>query len=302
MFDTLIELLARQACVIIPRLGGFVVNDCVAKSENGQFFPPRKELVFNPKLIHNDGDLAQAMMRKRGCSFDEANRSIEQTVDAVWSSLKNDGIYVAPGFGLFTMKSGKVAFQQKDLKVEFHDTFGLDSFYFPTLDKKLLKKYAVASSSDANGSVKSFLVGAAAVLAFLLIGQPVKDSSRSDMASLAPMMVSQNSLAHELEVQKNELDQLKSELVSYRDAEVDYYLIAADFDNEEAANRYVERANDASLSLICIKQRYYVTIFSAKSKEEVSAFCDSLPAISEKAYMLSVSKFNEDLTNGKDIR
>lgn len=66
MFSTIVELLARQTCVIIPQLGGFVVNDCAAKVVDGKFFPPRKELVFNPKLIHNDGDLAHALMRRNG--------------------------------------------------------------------------------------------------------------------------------------------------------------------------------------------------------------------------------------------
>lgn len=294
MFNTIIDLLARQACVIIPGLGGFVVNDCAAKSENGKFFPPHKELVFNPKLTHNDGDLAHAVMKRDGVSFEEASRSIAQTVDAVLFSLKNDGIYVAPGFGLFTMKSNKIAFQQKDLKVEFDDTFGLDEFYFPQLDKKLLKKNGLVSESGS--SAKSFLIGAAAVLAFLMIGQPVKDSSRSNMASLAPMMVNQSSMARELEVQKSELHQLRSELTAYKDAEVDYYLITAEFDDEASANTFIQMSDKQSLSLLCIKQHYYVTAYSAKSKDEITAFCDSFPSLTgEKDYVLSVAKFNDDL-------
>ncbi len=294
MFNIIIELLANQTCVIIPRLGGFVVNDCAAKSEKGRFFPPRKELVFNPKLIHNDGDLAHAIMRRDGCSFEEANRTIDQTVDAVFFSLKNDGIYVAPGFGVFTLKSNKVAFQQKDLKVDFDDTFGLEEFYYPQLDKKLLKKNGLVPES--NSSTKNFLIGAAAVVAFLLIGQPVKDTSVSNMASMAPMMVSQSSLTHELETQKNELRQLRSELTAYKDADVDYYWITAEFDDEDAAYAFIQRSENRSLSLLRIKQRYYVTAYSAKTKEEVTAFCDSFPALTQaNGYVLSVSKFNEDL-------
>lgn len=294
MFEVIIELLTRQACVIIPGLGGFVVNDCVAKNLNGRFLPPSKELVFNAKLTHNDGDLAHAIMRKKGCGFDEANRFIEMEVASMWNALKNDGIYVAPHFGLFTMKSGKVAFQQKDLKVEFDDTFGLDEFYFPTLDKKLLKKSA--PQSEGAGSLKPALMGAAAMLAFWLVGQPVEDTSRSDMASLVPMMISQSSLAHELEVKKTELNQAQAELTAYKDAEVDYYLISADFEDESSALEYMRSANHNAMSLLCIKQHYYVTIFSAKNKEAMSAYSDSISLSGqESAYILSVAKFNEEV-------
>lgn len=293
MFNTIIELLARQACVIIPGLGGFVVNDCAARNVDGKFFPPRKELVFNPKLVHNDGDLAHALMKRDDLSFDEANSAINQTVLSVWSSLKNDGLYVVPGFGVFTMKSGKIAFQQKDLKVAFDDTFGLDEFYFPVLDKKLLKK---GDASSSNHSTKTFLMGAAAVLAFLLVGQPLKDSSRSDMASLAPMMVSQSSLAYEIEVQKSELNQLKSELTAYKEGEVDYYLIVAEFSDEASANDYIASNEGSSLSLLRIKQNFYVTAYSAKTKDEIASFCDSFPSVAtDQGYMLSVAKFNDDL-------
>lgn len=301
MFSTIVELLARQTCVIIPQLGGFVVNDCAAKVVDGKFFPPRKELVFNPKLIHNDGDLAHALMRRNGGSFDEVNRSIERTVESVWNSVKNDGIYVVPSFGVFTMKSGKISFQQKDLKVDFDDTFGLDEFYFPMLDKKILKREATAQGSSS--SVKNFMIGAAAVLAFLLVGQPVKDSSRPNMASLAPLMVDQSALSHELEVKKMELSQLKSELTSYKEADADFYMIVAEFDNEVDANDFVQSAPQANLSLLSLKDRYYATAFSAKSKDEVVTYYDSVASNTWKdAYMLSVSKFNDELKNDTDIR
>lgn len=298
MFDTIIDLLARQECVIVPGFGGFVVNDCVAKLDGGKFFPPRKELVFNARLVHNDGDLAHALMKSRSCSFDEANKFVSDEVASIWAALKNDGVYAVPNFGVFTMKSGKIAFLQKNLKVACGDSFGLSEFYFPTLDKNHGKSSAVSSPSSSFSArpVKTFAIGAAAVVAFLLVGQPVNNSSyQQDMASLIPMKISQTSLEKELEVKKMELSQAQSELEAYHEADASYYLIVSDFSDEESAVSFIRKAKDKSLSLLCIDNHFYISSFSAKTKSEISDFCLSSEKNWSDAYVLSVFKLNDEL-------
>lgn len=293
MFDTIIDLLARQECVIVPGFGGFVVNDCMAKLDGGKFLPPRKELVFNARLVHNDGDLVHAIMRERSCSFEEASKSVSDGVTSIWTALKNDGVYAVPDFGVFTMKSGKVAFLQKNLKVACGDSFGLNEFYFPMLDKNHGKPSA---DSSASHPLKTFTISAAAAVAFLLVGQPVNDSStQQDMASLIPLKVSQASLEKELEVKKMELSQAQNELEAYRDADADYYLIVSDFPDEESAVSFIRKAKRESFSLLCIDNHFYVSAFSSKTKDEISDFCLSSDKKWESAYVLSVSKLNDEL-------
>ena len=294
MFETIIDLLSRRECVIVPEFGGFVVNDCAAKVVDGKFFPPRKELVFNSKLVHNDGDLATALSKAKGCTFEEANRMISDVVASVRKALKEDGLYVAPDFGVFTAKSGRIVFQQKNFKIAGGDFFGLNEFYFPVLAKSHRKK-STASSLTVSTPVKSLAVGAAAAIALLFVGQPVTDAPQPDMASILPMRVSQVSLEKELTVKENELNQMRSELDAYREAVDGYYLIVADFPDEESAASYLHKAKDKSLTLIGIDHRFYVSAFSAKSKEEVLAYRDASDVDMENAYVLSVSKFNNEL-------
>lgn len=294
MFKTIIELLTRQECVIVPGFGGFVVNDRLAEIKDGRFMPSRKELVFNSRLVHNDGDLAHAIMEEKSCSFDEANQVISSEVAAIWSALKNDGVFTVPDFGVFTIKSGKVAFLQKNLKVASGASFGLDDFYYPVLDKNNPRASVVPSQK---GSARTAFIAAAAVLAFLLVGQPVQDVSQPNMASLIPCMVSsQSSLKSELEVKTAELDQAQSELESYKNADADYYLITADFSDEEAAYDYMRKNGASASSLLCISQHYYLTAYSAKTKEAVDSFCVSDESTDwTNAYILSVSKLNDEL-------
>lgn len=293
MFETIIDLLSRRECVIVPEFGGFVVNDCAAKISGGKFSPPRKELVFNSRLVHNDGDLATALSKAKSCSFEEANRLISAEVASIWKALKEDGVFAAPNFGVFTMKSGKVAFSQKNLKIACGDSFGLNDFYFPTLDKSHRKRSA--SSLSASSSSKSIAVGVAAALALLFIGQPINDAPQTDMASIVPLKLSQASLQKELEVKNMELSQAQSELEAYKEAVDGYYLIVADFQDEESAASYLHNAKDKSLSLLGIDGRFYISAFSAKTKEEVESFSDLSETLRENAYVLSISKFNDEL-------
>ena len=66
-------------CVIIPGLGGFVCNGRSAwyDEENEEMVPPSKDVIFNPNLIHNDGLLAQEIMRARDLSYSEAMKHVE---------------------------------------------------------------------------------------------------------------------------------------------------------------------------------------------------------------------------------
>ena len=54
------RLLLVHDCVIIPGVGGFVLQTLSAKYQEKDhlFCPESKEIVFNPMLKHNDGLLS----------------------------------------------------------------------------------------------------------------------------------------------------------------------------------------------------------------------------------------------------
>ena len=77
-------------CVIIPGLGGFVCNGRSAwyDEENEEMVPPSKDVIFNPNLIHNDGLLAQEIMRARDLSYSEAMKHVEEEASFMVRQLK----------------------------------------------------------------------------------------------------------------------------------------------------------------------------------------------------------------------
>ncbi|HOI25852.1 MAG TPA: hypothetical protein PLN63_00380 [Paludibacteraceae bacterium] len=188
LFDIIVELMKRHSCVVVPGLGGFVINakEAVADHHSDYFLPPSKELVFNSRLSHNDGLLAHALMVKLGVSFDEADRIIAEKVAALKAILAEKGVCEVGEYGYFTEGRAGTFFNFKKMEIEDVDSFGLHEFYFPEIEEKEEK----AKKEKSSGFAKSFpklLGGISAVLAVMLVCQPVNNGASSDMATLSPL-------------------------------------------------------------------------------------------------------------------
>lgn len=82
-------LLTQYDCVIIPGFGGFVLRyQPSVLSAEGRISPPCKIAAFNASLTHNDGMLANSLMREKNIPFSEAMILIESEVRAMHSRLQ----------------------------------------------------------------------------------------------------------------------------------------------------------------------------------------------------------------------
>lgn len=72
------ELLYLYDCVIIPDFGGFICNQkCAEIDEKGGIIrPPRKDILFNRNLIHNDGLLINWMAQRENISYEKATSRV----------------------------------------------------------------------------------------------------------------------------------------------------------------------------------------------------------------------------------
>lgn len=78
------RLLPDHDCVVIPGLGGFVCNDRPARYDSAreELIPPAKDMLFNERLIHNDGVLAHELSAASGLTYAEALDQIES--ESAW--------------------------------------------------------------------------------------------------------------------------------------------------------------------------------------------------------------------------
>ncbi|MDD6209456.1 MAG: SPOR domain-containing protein [Bacteroidales bacterium] len=106
-------LLQHHDCVIIPRLGGFVVRQNEAKLSQDDYLliPPQRVVGFNANLSHNDGLLAESLMKEFDIDFQEAVLRIENETDRIIGILKNQGFFIMNEVGELKLDAeGRIEF------------------------------------------------------------------------------------------------------------------------------------------------------------------------------------------------
>ena len=128
-------LLIQHECVIVPGLGAFVVSSSDREKTNQQGFlsPPKNFLGFNPEIKHNDGLLADSIVKEKSFSFKEANLLINQYVRNLLISLDRGKKVQIPGVGTFYSIDNKRLFQPDRILSCNALYYGLSGFSMPYL-------------------------------------------------------------------------------------------------------------------------------------------------------------------------
>jgi hypothetical protein len=79
--------------VIVPGLGALIAHHTSASfdAELGCVFPPRRSIVFNAELTHNDGLLVSSVARRHRISYEQAVQVVADEVTAMRCQLRQDG-------------------------------------------------------------------------------------------------------------------------------------------------------------------------------------------------------------------
>ncbi len=114
-------------CVIIPGFGGFVCNERSAwyDDEKEEMVPPSRDVLFNPNLTHNDGLLAQEIIRSTGLTYTEAMSLAEAEAEFIASELKAGKTVQIAGVGrLYSCEDGVNRFAPATELVRTLSSFG----------------------------------------------------------------------------------------------------------------------------------------------------------------------------------
>jgi cell division septation protein DedD len=211
------RLLLLHDCVIIPDFGGFVLRSISASynAETNMFFPPRKEVVFNQTLDHNDGLLMESYMKAYETDFDSAQQLVKDDVTSLKNTLEKEGELQLNTVGFFVKDEERLVFMAgKNSDLLFGtSSFGLPVFHFLPLQNRkpsltgapvLIEPVAVQQTVEENPKkpkpenifykipvtktfVRTAVAAAAAILLFLFVSTPVKDvNGESYRASFIP--------------------------------------------------------------------------------------------------------------------
>ena len=257
-------------CVVVPGWGAFIANYNSASYKEAEHAleRPHRMIGFNASVSHNDGLLAQSLMRREGLNYKEAMRFIADSVATFRQQLAMDSEVSVGRLGYFRRNQGRfiefVPFYRGNASDLF---FGLANVDIRTVDE-LERELAVRASSDqderpvavvAKGhNLFSRKAGRIAASIAVLIGLGIvlstpiiADRDRQDQASLSPTVTAPQPQQLGVTVQEG----VKSEPIAV----------------VEPQEGFAGMGNSAG--------KYYMVIATLRNQQELSAFKTKYPAL-----------------------
>lgn len=141
------ELLFDFECVVIPGLGGFIVNDKPSSVNriNHQFKPPFRNILFNTHLKANDGLLINQISSSENISFQEARSKVDDFVKITIGKLEKGDSFTFSNIGTIHFDNDKNIVFNQDIKFNYNpESYGLNGFVSPPVkrvsDEEKLRK------------------------------------------------------------------------------------------------------------------------------------------------------------------
>lgn len=125
------ELLYDNECVIIAGFGAFISqrHSAVIDYTNNRFIPPYKEIVFNNKLVLDDGLLVDFICKKEAVTITEATEKIQKFVNQTMAILEVNSYVELEGLGKITIDfKGDYIFALEENLNLLSDSFGMEVF------------------------------------------------------------------------------------------------------------------------------------------------------------------------------
>ena len=134
LLNALPLLLHDHDCLVIPGMGGFVAHPVPARFEvdKGEWIPPGRDVLFNPKLTVRDGLLEQEIRRATGCSNEAASQWLARETEALHTALKAGHHVTLNGLGrLYQAEDGSLGFVAEPRLGERYAAPGLSRIPWP---------------------------------------------------------------------------------------------------------------------------------------------------------------------------
>ena len=246
-------LLHTHDCVIVPGLGGFVVNGRgVEKSGLWGLDAPSFEVLFNSKLTYNDGLLAESLMRTNDVSYDVAIKQIEKGCEELKSKLIEHGEVEWDNLGTFkTDKDSSIIFlaNRDYVRPQF---FGLTNARFTPV--------ALTATTDDDNAIPiktvvqyvSAAIAAAVVLFFVALSynNSAPDSQYAEIVS-KPLIFSST-------VDKAKVVKEAQPIASV--AEVEKSVAAVSNNSSSSITNVTEEPSISSTTTAVGAKRYYIIV------------------------------------------
>ena len=298
LFKYIEFLLPKHNCVIIPDLGGFVVNIEPARfGENYQIIAPTYSLIFNQLLRYNDGLLATSISETENISYEVACTKIKDAVKQIKTALLQSGTYNCGNLGTLKLTTNDDIAFERNQAMTYPSSYGLTNV-------ELLPLQALVANDDQPKKrpfIKYIMTGAAAAAITALIfispiGDNIQQASFIKTLGTADYTSSSLTQGSRLINKLNVTSHIKSSTDSIQNSDVEehklkegelnigdqkpertYYIVIGGDDSKDRAHKALETIKQegfAQANIVEGHNRYRIYVASFSDKKEAERFLD----------------------------
>ncbi len=306
-------LMMEHDCVVVPGWGALIAqySESFYNSISHRVEKPQRKVAFNAAVNHNDGLLAQSLVRREGMTYDESLRFIADSVTSFRQQLAQGNELSFGRLGFFhAERKGKlefVSFNQKSANDEF---FGLQSVKFQTLAEMEAEQHEQRIPATENtfpwtsrewqwkrvARIAASIVMLLA-LTVLLTTPIIVDRQHTNYASLNLPTVKTPSImptAHSSNLDAS-LPNVDFDKTHTLPAMIDrtgyesgqYFLIIATLNSERQVKKFMEAHPDLEgrMHVTPLGKKYRVYVARSDSKESLNAIRNALPECYNDAWI-----------------
>ncbi len=137
------QLLYRYQCVTVPGFGAFLteIKSAQMHENTNSFYPPKKQISFNPNLKNNDGLLANHIALTGKTTYETAVNLIAIEVEN-WNKILNENNgFTVKNIGSFSLSFDKnLSFTPFENINYLSSSFGLNAFVSPVVKREIFEQ------------------------------------------------------------------------------------------------------------------------------------------------------------------
>lgn len=290
-------LLTRNDCVAIPDWGAFIANYSPASydGQRGVMTRPLRSIGFNASVIHNDGLLAQSIMRREDMTYDQAMRFIADSVTTFRQQLASGGEVSMGRLGYFRSNEGQqhmefVPFGSENASDKFYGLADVDVKTVEVLEQELAAPAAIVPGRRNLFSRKSAQIAASVAvligLGIVLSTPVIVDRDHHAMASMAPTVTApQTQQLGGVTVQQGvvpqafEMVQHYPGIASVGNDAGKYYMVIATLRNQQELDAFKNKYPDLVPSIKLLDYKGMMCVYVARSDDysQLMGLRDELP-------------------------
>lgn len=274
------KLLAQHDYVIVPNLGGFVIQTQSAVFFSDHITPPLCTIGFNPLMLHSDGLLAIELAKSEKISYRAAMEFIDKEVENTKKRLKTTKSIQLGTLGVLTQSTdGNLLFSPMD-KVDFLPmNFELSDIYIAERINQQDEERRKITFTLPTTRIYKYAATGILIFSLLLVSPHANDIRKTETANITslafvktPEIAIKPSTSTKASITKVP-DQTTTEETN------NYHVIVASLPNQKSADKYYKALLEEKFSqahILPSKKIYRIAIQSFSDRDKAIEFMENL--------------------------